>query len=171
MAFDQRRLSRLVVRSVVVITLVGALPIAIGLVIERILVRFPDKRLRAKVIKPFNKVILLVAGRRFSPTPLLTHTGRRSGRTFQTPLGAYPYRGGFALALAYGTDVDWYRNITASGHATLRRYGHDYALERPELISLKDAMSGVPLMLRPFVKTEAHGEQRQAVLMHRAPGE
>jgi deazaflavin-dependent oxidoreductase (nitroreductase family) len=54
-----------------------------------------------------------------SPFSLVRHVGRRSGRTFETPIIVAPVPEGFVCELTYGPDVDWYRNIVAAGHCEL----------------------------------------------------
>jgi len=123
-----------------------------------------NARLRAKLLKPYNAVVLPIAGRRFAPYVLLKHTGRRSGRTYVTPLGAFPYGDGFVLMLPYGPSVDWCRNVLASGHAVLKRYGREYDLERPELIAMNAALlQAIPLPLG-FIAVR---EWRQCLWLHR----
>lgn len=51
---------------------------------------------------------------------VLTHVGRSSGKTFQTPLAAYPVDGGYMFAIIYGAESDWVQNVFASGTAQLR---------------------------------------------------
>jgi hypothetical protein len=80
----------------------------------------------------------------------LHHTGRRSGRAYTTPLSAYPLGDGFILAVAY-PEVDWCRSILASGRCCLTRNGEDYELDRPEVISLAEAMKAYPLLVKPFI--------------------
>lgn len=59
------------------------------------------------------------AGR--GPFSLVRHVGRKSGKTFETPviLGETP--GGLVAELTYGTGVNWYRNIVAGGGEVLHR--------------------------------------------------
>ncbi|MFC5503494.1 nitroreductase family deazaflavin-dependent oxidoreductase [Lysinimonas soli] len=40
--------------------------------------------------------------------------GRKSGKTFETPILARPIEGGFVCELTYGPEVDWYRNLVAA---------------------------------------------------------
>jgi len=53
-----------------------------------------------------NKFFLLFAGR-LSPFAIVNHKGRRSGRSYRTPILAFPMEAGFVFALTYGRDVDW----------------------------------------------------------------
>jgi hypothetical protein len=111
----------------------------------------PQQGLRAKVLKPYNAVARPVARKRFPPWALLHQWGGSSVRTYLTPLGAFPYGDGSVLGLAYGPDVDWCRNVTTSGRASLRRHGHEYAaaLECPQPIPMSTAvLQAIPLYFR-----------------------
>jgi hypothetical protein len=84
-----------------------------------------------RLSKTVNPLALKLAGSRFGTLywnlSLLKHRGRRSGRVYETPLAAYPFGDGFILALAYGPDVDWCRNVLAAGKCTLLYRGQEYA--------------------------------------------
>jgi deazaflavin-dependent oxidoreductase (nitroreductase family) len=111
--------------------------------------------LGARVLKLYNAFVLPVAGRRFSPYALLRHTGRRSGRAYQTPLGAYRFDDGFVLGLTYGPDSDWCRNVVASGHAVLSWHRQDYAVERPEILPMNPpVLRAFPLPFRRLLARE-----------------
>ena len=45
----------------------------------------------------------------------LEHVGRRSGQTFRTPLMAFRSGSTVTVALTYGPDVEWLRNLRAAG--------------------------------------------------------
>jgi hypothetical protein len=53
-----------------------------------------------RVLRWYNGTRLKRAGSEHSATAILTHVGRRSGRTYETPLGAAGYDDGFVLSLA-----------------------------------------------------------------------
>lgn len=65
---------------------------------------------------------------------ILTHRGRRSGRTYRTPVNAFRRGDLFVFFLTYGSDVDWVKNVLTAGRCTLRTRGRDVALVEPELI-------------------------------------
>ena len=46
---------------------------------------------------------------------IVEHRGRVSGRAFRTPVNAFRRPGGWVLALTYGPDVQWVRNLLAAG--------------------------------------------------------
>ncbi len=88
------------------------------------------------------------AGTQRSPFALLTHVGRRSGRTYQTSLGACSYGDGFLLPLGYGPQTDWYQNVMAAGSCELAWKGRTYQLDRPEPISGPKVLRAWPLRQR-----------------------
>jgi deazaflavin-dependent oxidoreductase (nitroreductase family) len=69
---------------------------------------------------------------------LIGHTGRRTGTTYETPVVAEPTDDGFVIALPYGSQADWLRNILASGAATLTHEGRTYELFDPEVVPTTD---------------------------------
>jgi len=75
-----------------------------------------------------NPVVLRAArsGRAFS---LVRHIGRRTGRTYETPLIVAPVGDGFVAELTYGTDVAWYRNVVAAGRCVLVFKGVEYPID------------------------------------------
>jgi deazaflavin-dependent oxidoreductase (nitroreductase family) len=81
-----------------------------------------------------NWFFMKIAGKRLRAYSVVEHVGRRSGREYQTPVGAYPLGDGFVVAILYGSGSQWVRNAFANGGFTLRTKGRDYLLERPEII-------------------------------------
>ena len=47
------------------------------------------------------------------------HVGRTSGRRYETPVNVFRRPGGFVIALTYGTQADWVRNVLAADGCTL----------------------------------------------------
>lgn len=97
---------------------------------------------------PYPRWLARVNKRIFNPSqirkgkyPVVTHVGRTSGRTYETPLDAYPTKTGYVLVARYGPESDWVRNILATGTATLRVDGQDLALDSPRLISQEEALN------------------------------
>lgn len=124
-----------------------------------------------RMTKPANTLLRKIAGTRWGAVyfnmSALKHVGRSSGRVYVTPLSAYPFGDGFVLALAYPPEkTDWYQNVLATGTCTLTYKGREYALERPEPISISRAMSAYPLVVRPFIWVNS---TNQAVWLHRQP--
>jgi len=51
---------------------------------------------------------------------LVVHRGRRSGRVYDTPVLVFPADDGYVIALTYGPDTDWIRNVLAAGGCAAR---------------------------------------------------
>jgi hypothetical protein len=103
---------------------------------------------REKIIR-FNKqtlnpTTLKIAGGRSSVYAAIKHIGRRSGRTYTTPVVAKPLGDGFVIPLPYGSCVDWCQNVLAAGVCTLIWNDQEYTLERPELIGQSRALKAFP---------------------------
>ena len=75
--------------------------------------------------------------------PVVTHVGRTSGKTYETPLDAFPTRTGYVLVARYGPASDWVRNILAADTAVLRIDGAERALDSPRLVSQEEALAGL----------------------------
>jgi deazaflavin-dependent oxidoreductase (nitroreductase family) len=78
---------------------------------------------------------------------VVIHRGRTSGRTFRTPLFAFRRGDGFVIALTYGSDADWVRNVLAAGGCELQARRHRYQLGAPRLYSDPSA-SDMPALIR-----------------------
>src|SRR2546430_14703778 len=85
----------------------------------------PERPLAGRIFGLFtpilNRLVTRIAGKRHVPLyVLLRHRGRRSGREYATPVVGMRVPGGVAIPMAFGDGADWYRNIIASGGATIR---------------------------------------------------
>jgi len=65
---------------------------------------------------------------------VLTHTGRKSGRHFRTPIKVFPTPGGFLIALTYGPNSQWVQNVLAAGGAELETRRTHYHLSNPVVV-------------------------------------
>jgi deazaflavin-dependent oxidoreductase (nitroreductase family) len=75
-----------------------------------------------------NRLTLRMARRGIGPFSLVRHVGRKSGKTYETPIIIQPTPGGFMIELTYGDKVDWYRNVVAAGGCVLRYNGRDHTV-------------------------------------------
>lgn len=71
------------------------------------------------------------------------HVGRTSGRTYETPILLFRSGNRLVIALTYGRDVDWVRNVTAAGKVTIRHRSRDLHAIAPEIHT--DDTNGVRL--------------------------
>ena len=106
----------------------------------------------------FNPLTMRIAGAAHSPFAVERHVGRRSGKSFSTPVIVEPVAGGFVFALTYGPEVDWYRNILAAQTCELRWHGREYRLERPQPLDLKTGLLAFPPLLRGILKLRGNGD-------------
>jgi deazaflavin-dependent oxidoreductase (nitroreductase family) len=72
---------------------------------------------------------------------VVEHRGRRSGKTYRTPIAIRATPDGFVLPLPFGDRVDWCRNLLAGGGGTIHWEGADHAVVHPEII---DGASAAP---------------------------
>jgi len=81
------------------------------------------------------------AGKDTSKTSVVRHIGRRTGRTYETPVVAAEHDDSVLIALPYGERTDWMKNVLASGHATIVSNGQTYEVDRPQIIAMTEATS------------------------------
>jgi deazaflavin-dependent oxidoreductase (nitroreductase family) len=93
-----------------------------------------------------NRLTLRVAGR-LPGMGIIIHTGRRSGRTYRTPVMVFPSGGGFIVALTYGRQSQWVQNVLAANGCQLRTRGRQHRLALPEIFH-DERRSFLPLLPR-----------------------
>jgi deazaflavin-dependent oxidoreductase (nitroreductase family) len=64
---------------------------------------------------------------------------RTSGRPYATHVGAVATDEGFVIALVYGSETDWLKNVLASGSATIVHEGSTYRVDEPEVVPIGTA--------------------------------
>jgi deazaflavin-dependent oxidoreductase (nitroreductase family) len=64
---------------------------------------------------------------------VVMHTGRKTQRRYRTPIFAFRRAGKYVIALTYGPDADWVRNVLANGGCMLETRGRTVRLSRPRL--------------------------------------
>ena len=91
-----------------------------------------------KPVARLNRVGLNRVTRRIAPWApgfgVVVHRGRRSGNTYETPVNVFPTATGVRIALTYGADTDWVRNVDAAGGCQLRTRGRTLTLTAPEVV-------------------------------------
>lgn len=80
-----------------------------------------------------NRITRPLAGR-LPGFAIVTHTGRRSGRTYRTPVNAFRDGEGYIIALTYGAETDWVRNVQAAGGCEIVTRGRSVRLTNPRLV-------------------------------------
>ena len=81
-----------------------------------------------------NRVSRPFAGR-LPGFAVVTHVGRRSGRTYQTPVNMFRDGERYVIALTYGADTQWVKNVMAAGGCDVRTNGTTVRLCEPRIFS------------------------------------
>ena len=79
------------------------------------------------------------AGKVGSNTSVIRHIGRRTGRTYETPIVAVEHDDGFLIALPYGERTDWMKNVLATGKAAIVTRGQTYEVDQPQIVPMIEA--------------------------------
>jgi deazaflavin-dependent oxidoreductase (nitroreductase family) len=90
-------------------------------------------RRTSRATKPF---VLKTAGKPGGPASVIHHVGRTTGRSYETPVRAVPTADGFVIALPYGSNTDWLKNVLASGSATIVDEGSVHRVDDPQVVPL-----------------------------------
>ena len=108
-----------------------------------------------KTVAKLNRVGINHLTRRFAPwTPgfgVVIHTGRRSGRTFRTPVNVFRSSGGYVIALTYGADSDWVKNVLAADGCELATRGRTVKLASPHIFH-DETQHDVSAVARPILR-------------------
>lgn len=89
-------------------------------------------------MRKVNRIALNKVTRQLAPwlpgLGVVVHRGRRSGRQYRTPVNVFPRPGDrYVLALTYGADTDWVKNVVAAGGCELLTRGAHIELTAPRL--------------------------------------
>jgi deazaflavin-dependent oxidoreductase (nitroreductase family) len=79
-----------------------------------------------------NRVTSRMARSGHGPFSLIRHVGRKSGRSYETPVILVQVPEGFIAELTYGENVDWYHNIVATGGCVVVHHGREYRVTHIE---------------------------------------
>ncbi|MGE2689447.1 nitroreductase family deazaflavin-dependent oxidoreductase [Mycolicibacterium pulveris] len=86
---------------------------------------------------------------------VVIHRGRKSQRLYRTPLWAFRRQGGFVIALTYGSEADWVRNVLAADGCEIESRGRRYQVGAPRLYhdeNATDMPAFIRFMLRNVIK-------------------
>ena len=123
----------------VIVLAVGALATAyvLGMRAKSPLVVRPIVAMTKRWINPKQ---LRTAGTPGAYAGIILHRGRKSGRAYQTPVGVVAADDGFVIALPYGTQAQWVRNVLAARSATLVTEGRTWTVDQAELVPTAGVM-------------------------------
>lgn len=75
---------------------------------------------------------------------LITHHGRKSGKSYTTPVEAIPVAGGYVVFLMYGRNTDWAKNLLAAGSGVILCDRKPYSISEPRIVQLADISNELP---------------------------
>lgn len=102
-----------------------------------------NRRVTNRIIGPFAD--------RLPGFAILIHTGRRSGRTYRTPISAFRDGDDYLFVLTYGPKTEWVRNIFAAGGCAIVTRGQSIALTNPRFFT-DTRKRWAPLPVRVFLR-------------------
>jgi deazaflavin-dependent oxidoreductase (nitroreductase family) len=79
------------------------------------------------------------------------HEGRRTGKPYATPVNVFRRTGGYAIALTYGRESEWTRNVLSAGGAVLTTRGRDRPVANPREVH-SPAREWVPAPVRVVLR-------------------
>jgi deazaflavin-dependent oxidoreductase (nitroreductase family) len=98
-----------------------------------------------------NRLMSPLAGR-VPPIVTVVHEGRESGRTYRTPVWAFRTGDGWVMALTYGPDTEWAKNVQASGRCTVEAPGGTIHVTEVQRLRGDEGRRLMPAPLRPAMR-------------------
>jgi deazaflavin-dependent oxidoreductase (nitroreductase family) len=105
-------------------------------------------RLNRRVTNP----LLRPAAERIPYFGVIIHKGRTSGWTYRTPVNLFTRGDRYLIALTYGRDVDWVKNVLAAGGCRVVSRGRTVHLRRPEVAPLGAEAEPIPAAIRVLLR-------------------
>jgi deazaflavin-dependent oxidoreductase (nitroreductase family) len=93
----------------------------------------PLPRAVARINRRVTNRLLTGLATRLPGFGVVVHTGRSSRRQYRTPVNVFRRGDRFTIALTYGLNADWVRNVQAEGGCALETRGRTLRLSRPHL--------------------------------------
>jgi deazaflavin-dependent oxidoreductase (nitroreductase family) len=110
-------------------------------------------RFRHVANRYLNPVMRHVA-RRLPGFGIVTYRGRKTGRSYSTPINVFRRGDAYYVFLTYGSDAQWVKNVLAARSCSLETRGRVVELVDPELVTDPE--------LRPAPRFVRFVEQRVA---------
>lgn len=105
------------------------------------------RRFTTRIVNPLTRPF---AGR-MPGFAIIGYVGRRTGRTYRTPMSVFHRDGDYLFALTYGPEVQWVKNVLAAGTCQLEERGRTVTLRDPRRFTDPKA-SLMPLPVRLFLR-------------------
>jgi deazaflavin-dependent oxidoreductase (nitroreductase family) len=112
---------------------IWAISLLVLLSVPILLVRFRTRWVAAFNLAVTNRITSHFADR-LPGFGILTHVGRKSGRVYRMPINVFRAPEGFLIALTYGRESEWVKNVLAAGGCELETRGVKYHLSSPTVV-------------------------------------
>jgi deazaflavin-dependent oxidoreductase (nitroreductase family) len=132
---------------IIAISIISVLAILLAPIL---LVRFRKRWVAAFNLAVTNRITSGFAGR-LPGFGILTHVGRKSGKLYRTPVNVFRAPEGFLIALTYGRESEWVRNVLAAGGCKLETRNVQYRLSEPAVVH-DPARRQFPLLVRTVLR-------------------
>ena len=97
-----------------------------------------------------NRVTRPFAGR-LPGFAIVTHAGRTSGERYRTPVNLFRSEDTYVVALTYGSDRDWVKNVMTARGCVVETRGTVVRLDDARIVT--DAKARLaPALIRPFLR-------------------
>lgn len=103
------------------------------------------------------------------PFSVIRHVGRKSGRTYETPVILAKVPEGFIAELTYGANVNWYRNVVAAGGCVVVQRRVEYRVTAIERCSPERGRRAYPAPFSVVLKAVRRNEFRLLRTDHSQP--
>jgi deazaflavin-dependent oxidoreductase (nitroreductase family) len=97
-----------------------------------------NRRVTNRVLGPLARVLPGMG--------IVVHRGRKTQREYRTPVLVFRRGDHVIIALTYGPDTDWVRNVLAHGGGTLETRGRTIQLTQPRLFHDERRQAMPPLI-------------------------
>lgn len=100
---------------------------------------------------------------RWAPTiGSLEHTGRKSGKRFETPLNIFDTADGYIILIGYGSESHWVKNVLAGGPAAVHKRGKTVPVSNPRIVTKAE---GEPLVTSAKLLYRLHPYNEAALVV------
>ena len=162
---------RRVAKAIPVVLGLGVLVIVIDQVVETMLMMWAfrtDSPTAKRLLTSYHKhvtnpVMVRFFSGRSKHAALIEHVGRKSGKTYRTPVTAHRADDMIIVPLPYGTEIDWLRNLQGAGGGVLKLDNRRFTVFEPEVVPVEDVMPLLPRFVTRIVRMH---ETEQALLLH-----
>jgi hypothetical protein len=110
------------------------------------------KRFLWVVKNTLNRVTTPLARSGHGPFSLIRHVGRKSGKSYETPVILVKIAEGFVAELTYGEQVNWYRNSVVAGGCVVVYRGREFTVTGIEPCSIERGLNAYPAPFRLILK-------------------